>query len=45
VFYRERRVITEDAALTAARLLLVDATRRVLRNTLDLMGVAAVERM
>ncbi len=38
-------VITDDGALTAARLVLVDAVRRVLRNTLDLMGVAAVDRM
>lgn len=45
VFYRQCRVITEDAALTGARLVLVDAVRRVLRNTLDLMGVAAVDRM
>lgn len=45
VFYGQRRVITEESALTAARLVLVDAARRVLRNTLDLMGVAAVERM
>jgi arginyl-tRNA synthetase len=45
VFYGQRRVITEEPALTAARLVLVDAARRVLRNTLDLMGVAAVERM
>lgn len=45
VFYGQCRVITEDAALTAARLVLVDAARRVLRNTLDLMGVAALERL
>ena len=45
VFYGQRRVITEESSLTAARLVLVDAARRVLRNTLDLMGVAAVERM
>jgi arginyl-tRNA synthetase len=45
VFYGQCRVLTEDAALTAARLILVDAARRVLRNTLDLAGVTAVERM
>ena len=45
VFYGQRRVITEESSLTAARLVLVDGARRVLRNTLDLMGVAAVERM
>jgi arginyl-tRNA synthetase len=45
VFYGQCRVITEDAALTAARLALADAVRRALRNTLDLMGVTAVDRM
>jgi arginyl-tRNA synthetase len=45
VFYAQHRVLTEDATLTAARLILVDATRRVLRNTLTLVGVQAVERM
>ena len=45
VFYGQCRVLTDDAALTAARLVLVDAARRALRNTLDLVGVAAVERM
>ena len=45
VFYGQCRVLTDDAALTGARLVLVDAARRALRNTLDLVGVAAVERM
>jgi arginyl-tRNA synthetase len=45
VFYGQCRVLTDDAPLTAARLVLVDAVRRALRNTLDLMGVAAVDRM
>ena len=45
VFYTQCRVLTDDTRLTAARLVLVDATRRVLRNALDLAGVAAVERM
>ena len=45
IFYAQRRVLTDEADLTAARLVLVDAARRVLRNTLDLIGVAAVERM
>ncbi len=44
VFYTQCRVLTDDAALTAARLMLVDAARRGLGNTLDLIGVAAVER-
>jgi arginyl-tRNA synthetase len=45
VFYGQCRVLTDDAALTAARLVLVGAAQRALRNTLELAGVAAVERM
>jgi arginyl-tRNA synthetase len=45
VFYGQCRVLTDDPALTTARVVLVDAARRVLRNTLDLIGVAAVERL
>ena len=45
VFYTQCRVLSDDAALTSARLMLVDAARRVLRNTLDFIGVTAVERM
>lgn len=45
IFYGRRRVLTDDAGLTAARLVLVDAARRVLRNALGLAGVAAPERM
>ncbi|HLN14274.1 MAG TPA: arginine--tRNA ligase [bacterium] len=45
VFYGQCRVLTDDPALTAARLVLVDAVRRALRNTLDLAGVTATERM
>ncbi len=44
-FYEECRVISEDKDLTQARLALVEATRIVLKNTLDLMGVSAPERM
>ena len=45
VFYTQCRVLTDDARLTTARLILVDAARRGLRNTLDLIGVTAVEQM
>jgi arginyl-tRNA synthetase len=45
VFYGQCRVLTDDETLTAARLVLVDTVRRVLRNTLELAGVSAVERM
>jgi len=44
-FYRDCKVLTEDAALTAARLALVDATRSVLANGLDLLGISAPDAM
>jgi arginyl-tRNA synthetase len=44
-FYTQCRVLTEDARLTAARLLLTDAVRIVLRRTLGLIGVSAPDRM
>jgi arginyl-tRNA synthetase len=44
-FYTRRRVITEDRELTRARLTLVDAARIGIKNVLDLLGVAAPERM
>lgn len=44
-FYTRCRVVTEDAPLTQARLVLCDATRTVIHNALSLMGVSAPERM
>lgn len=44
-FYRDCRVLSEDAALTAARLYLVDACRQVLANSLGLLGVSAPDHM
>jgi len=44
-FYTRCRVITDDAGLTAARLVLSDATRSVLRSALGLMGVSAPDSM
>ncbi|WP_018086270.1 arginine--tRNA ligase [Desulfurispora thermophila] len=44
-FYNSHRVLTEDAALTAARLMLVQATRLVLANCLRLLGLSAPESM
>lgn len=44
-FYNQHRVIGEDAALTAARLALVDAVRRRLRAGLELLGLVALEEM
>jgi arginyl-tRNA synthetase len=44
-FYTQCRVISDDPAMTRARLKLVDAARVALRNTLDLIGVSAPEEM
>jgi len=44
-YYRAERVITEDAAQTAARLALLGAVRIVIANVLRLVGVSAPERM
>ena len=44
-FYHACRVVSEDVTLSRQRLELADATRQVLRNGLDLMGVGAPERM
>lgn len=44
-FYNAERVLVDDDALRNARLALLLATRQVLRNGLDLLGVAAPERM
>jgi arginyl-tRNA synthetase len=47
-FYRDCRVLSDEpseAALSAARLALVDATRQVLRNGLGLMGISAPDTM
>ncbi|MTI83561.1 MAG: arginine--tRNA ligase [Firmicutes bacterium] len=44
-FYNAHRVITEDKELSIARLALVDATRIILRNGLQLLGLTAPEKM
>jgi arginyl-tRNA synthetase len=44
-FYAECRVLTDDHALSSARWWLLQSTRRVLANTLGLIGVDAPERM
>ncbi|HVM25631.1 MAG TPA: arginine--tRNA ligase [Candidatus Limnocylindrales bacterium] len=45
MFYRDCKVLTEDPELTSARLALVGATRAVLANALDLLGISAPESM
>lgn len=44
-YYNKYKVVTEDAALSAARLALVEAVRQVLVNALGIMGVGAPEKM
>jgi arginyl-tRNA synthetase len=44
-FYHQHRVVTEDQALSNARLDLCQAVRVVLANGLDLLGVSAPEKM
>ncbi len=45
VFYRECKVLGNDAELTSARLMLVEATHRILGRGLTLMGIPMPERM
>lgn len=44
-FYTQSRVITEDKSMMKARLALILATKSVLKNALNLLGVSAPERM
>jgi len=44
-FYKQCRVVSEDRAMTAARLKLVKATQIVLARVLGLMGMTAPDRM
>jgi arginyl-tRNA synthetase len=44
-FYRDCRVISDDAQLTGARLALCVGSKRVIADALGLLGVSAPERM
>lgn len=44
-FYNVCRVLTDDKDLTTARLFLVKATKQVLQNALNILGITAPERM
>ena len=44
-FYNKNRVISEDQALTAARLFLLKRTAQTLKNALSILGISAPERM
>ena len=45
LFYRDCPVLTADPPIRAARLALVDATRIVLQNALDCLGLPAPREM
>jgi arginyl-tRNA synthetase len=44
-FYNKNRVISEDQALTAARLYLLKRTAQTVKNALAILGISAPERM
>jgi arginyl-tRNA synthetase len=44
-YYNRHKVIMEDRSLSLARLSLVLAVKKVIRNGLTLLGVSAPERM
>ena len=44
-YYNAERVLVDDVALKMARLSLLLATRQVLQNGLELIGVSAPSRM
>ena len=44
-FYNKNRVISEDRALTNARLYLLKRTAQTLKNALSILGISAPERM
>src|SRR5262249_7591917 len=45
MYYNTSQFLVDDAALRDARLALADATRQVLANGLDLLGISAPESM
>jgi len=44
-FYKECRVIIENKEIMKARIVLIKASKIVLKNTLDLMGISSPEKM
>ena len=45
LFYKHCRVVTDDKAMTGARLKLVRAAKTILGRTLNLMGMEAPDKM
>ncbi|MDX8404771.1 MAG: arginine--tRNA ligase [Mariprofundus sp.] len=44
-FYHKNRVVTDDAVLTSARMLLIRAVAQVIHNALAILGVSSPDRM
>ena len=44
-YYNKTKVVTEDAALSCARLYMVDSAKIVVKNALTLLGISAPEKM
>jgi arginyl-tRNA synthetase len=44
-YYNKHRVLTDDSVLTQARLHLITAVQKIIRNGLVLLGVSAPEKM
>ena len=44
-FYHKHRVVTEDANLSMARMVLIRAVAQVIANALGILGVSAPDRM
>lgn len=44
-FYKDCKVLTKDREIMRARVSLVKATKIILKNTLDLMGISSPEKM
>lgn len=44
-FYHQHRVVTENKEMTAARIALCNATKIVLKNGFDILGITAPEKM
>jgi arginyl-tRNA synthetase len=44
-YYNKCRIVTDDSALSRARLALCEAIRTVLRDGLEILGISAPERM
>ena len=44
-YYHRHKVVTDDAAITKARLALCEAVRIVLKDGFEILGLSAPERM